>query len=62
MGATDDDPVDPSPERALGVRGTESLHVIDGATIPRVTRSNTHVAIAALAERGAALLRGDTVS
>jgi choline dehydrogenase len=42
----------------LSVRGTENLYVIDGASIPRVTRSNTHIAIAALAERAAALLTG----
>ena len=56
MGSEDDAPVEFDPARALGVRGTEGLHVIDGATVPRVTRSNTHIAIAALAERGAALL------
>ena len=42
----------------LSVRGTEGLYVIDGAAIPRVTRSNTHIAIVALAERAAALLCG----
>lgn len=54
MGEDDDAPVD----QDLRVRGTEGLYVIDGATIPRVTRSNTHIVIAALAERGAAMLRG----
>ena len=54
MGAEPDAPVD----LELRVRGTEGLFAIDGATIPRVTRSNTHIAIAALAERGAAILRG----
>ncbi len=62
VGDADDAPVDAAPERALGLRGFEALHVIDGATIPRVTRSNTHIAISALAERGAALLRGDEAS
>ena len=55
MGEGADDPVDLD----LRVRGTDGLFVIDGATIPRVTRSNTHIVIAALAERGAALLRGN---
>ena len=54
MGEGEDAPVDLD----LRVRGTEGLYVIDGATIPRVTRSNTHIVIAALAERGAAMLRG----
>lgn len=54
MGEGDDAPVDLD----LRVRGTEGLYVIDGATIPRVTRSNTHIVIAALAERAAARLRG----
>ena len=40
------------------VRGTEGLYVIDGSTIPRVPRSNTHIVIMALAERAAALLTG----
>lgn len=42
----------------LSVRGTQGLYVIDGASIPRVTRSNTHIAIIALAERAAAMLAG----
>lgn len=54
MGRDADAPLD----LELRVRGTEGLFVIDGAAIPRVTRSNTHIAIAALAERGAAILRG----
>ena len=54
MGEGEDAPLDLD----LRVRGTEGLYVIDGATIPRVTRSNTHIVIAALAERGAAMLRG----
>lgn len=56
MGADDDAPL----ALDLSVRGTEALFVIDGAAIPRVTRSNTHVVICALAERAAALLRGRT--
>ena len=55
MGDDEATPVDVD----LRVRGTESLYVIDGATIPRVTRSNTHIVIAALAERAAAMLRGE---
>ncbi|MEM9175196.1 MAG: GMC family oxidoreductase N-terminal domain-containing protein [Myxococcota bacterium] len=54
MGEEDTAPLD----RTLRVRGAEALYVIDGAAIPRVTRSNTHIAIAALAERAAAMLRG----
>ena len=54
MGTDESDPVDLD----LRVRGTDGLYVIDGATIPRVTRSNTHIVIAALAERAAAMLRG----
>jgi choline dehydrogenase len=42
----------------LRVRGTEGLYVIDGASIPRVSRSNTHIVIVALAERASALLSG----
>jgi choline dehydrogenase-like flavoprotein len=42
------------------VRGTRGLYVIDGATIPRVPRSNTHIVIVALAERAAALLTEQT--
>jgi len=53
MGSSEDAPLDTH----LAVRGTESLYVIDGSSIPRVTRSNTHIVIAALAERGAAILR-----
>ena len=45
-------------ELDLSVRGTEGLYVIDGASIPRVSRSNTHILICALAERAAALLSG----
>jgi choline dehydrogenase len=54
MGESDNLPLDLD----LSVRGTQGLYVIDGAAIPRVTRSNTHIAIAALAERAAALLTG----
>ncbi len=43
----------------LAVRGTRALHVIDGAAIPRVTRSNTHIVICALAERAAAMLQNE---
>ena len=54
MGEGDDAPLDLS----LAVRGTQGLYVVDGSAIPRVTRSNTHIVIAALAERAAAILRG----
>lgn len=54
MGEEGDAPLDLD----LRVRGTQGLFVIDGAAIPRVTRSNTHIAIAALAERAAARLTG----
>ena len=40
------------------VRGASQLYVIDGASVPRVPRSNTHILIVALAERAAALLAG----
>ena len=40
------------------VRGIEGLFIIDGASIPRVSRSNTHILIAAVAERMSAILRG----
>lgn len=53
MGDDADAPLDEN----LRVRGAEGLYVIDGSTIPRVTRSNTHIVIAALAERAAAMLR-----
>ncbi len=42
----------------LHVRGTRGLAVVDGSAIPRVTRSNTHIAICALAERAAAIFTG----
>ncbi len=54
MGENDDLPLDLD----LSVRGTRGLYVIDGASIPRVTRSNTHIVIVALAERAAAMLSG----
>jgi len=54
MGSEETAPLD----LELRVRGTEGLFVVDGAAIPRVTRSNTHIAIVALAERAAAMLRG----
>jgi len=41
-----------------GVRGVEGLFVVDASVIPRVTRSNTHIVTAALAERVASLLEG----
>ena len=40
------------------VRGVEGLLVIDASTIPRVTRSNTHLVTVALAERAASMLAG----
>jgi choline dehydrogenase len=43
---------------ACRVRGIEGLYVIDASTIPRVTRSNTHIVTVALAERAAAMLAG----
>ena len=58
MGEGEDAPVDLD----LRVRGTEGLYVIDGSTIPRVTRSNTHIVISALAERAAAALGGRATS
>lgn len=54
MGESNDLPL----ELDLSVRGTQGLYVIDGASIPRVTRSNTHIVIVALAERAAAMLAG----
>lgn len=55
MGERDEDPL----ALDLTVRGTRGLYVVDGAAIPRVTRSNTHIAIVALAERAAAMLSGE---
>jgi len=40
------------------VRGVDGLFVVDASTIPRVTRSNTHIVTAALAERAAARIAG----
>jgi choline dehydrogenase len=40
------------------VRGVEGLYVVDASSIPRVTRSNTHIVTVALAERAAARLAG----
>jgi choline dehydrogenase len=57
MGADEASPID----LELAVRGAEGLFVIDGASIPRVSRSNTHIVIAALAERAAAMLSGREV-
>lgn len=45
---------------ACRVRGVEGLFVVDASTIPRVTRSNTHLVTVALAERAAAALAGRT--
>ncbi len=56
MGDDESAPLDPM----LRVRGSNDCYVIDGCAIPRVTRSNTHIVIAALAERAAALLTGRT--
>ncbi len=55
LGQRDEDPL----ALDLSVRGTQGLYVVDGSAIPRVTRSNTHIAIVALAERAAALLTGE---
>jgi choline dehydrogenase len=38
------------------VRGVEGLFVVDASSIPRVTRSNTHIVTVAVAERAAAML------
>ncbi|MFK7898196.1 MAG: GMC family oxidoreductase [Myxococcota bacterium] len=54
MGDDADSVIDPN----FRVRDIDGLYVIDGASIPRVSRSNTHILIAAVAERAAALLRG----
>ncbi|MFO0688129.1 MAG: GMC family oxidoreductase N-terminal domain-containing protein [Myxococcota bacterium] len=54
MGADAASVVDPS----CRVRGVEGLFVVDASTIPRVTRSNTHIVTVALAERAAAMLAG----
>jgi choline dehydrogenase len=37
-----------------GVRGTEGLRIVDASIIPTVPRSNTHIAVVALAEHAAA--------
>ena len=57
MGKADDDGavVDPS----LRVRGIERLRVIDASVMPSITSGNTNAPTLMIAERGAALVRGD---
>ncbi len=55
MGEESASVTDPS----AAVRGIEGLFVVDASTIPRVTRSNTHIVTVALAERAAALISGE---
>jgi len=54
MGLDDDSVVDP----ACRVRGVDRLRVVDASVFPRVPRANTHLAVLAVAERAADLIRG----
>ena len=55
MGAVGDDDcvVDPQCQ----VRGVARLRVVDASVLPRVPRANTHLAVLAVAEKAAAMLR-----
>ncbi len=53
MGVGDDCVVDP----ACRVRGLDRLRVVDASVFPQVPRANTHLAVLAVAERAADLIR-----
>ena len=55
MGADDDAPVAPD----LAVKGVEGLKVIDASVMPKIPSANTNAATYMIAERGAALIRGE---
>jgi choline dehydrogenase len=46
----------------LRVHGVEGLRVIDASVMPRIPRGNTNAATIMIAERAAALLRGETLA
>jgi choline dehydrogenase-like flavoprotein len=54
MGTGDDSVVDPQ----CRVHGIGQLRVVDASVFPRVPRANTHLAVLAVAERAADLMRG----
>ena len=53
MGIGDDSVVDP----ACRVHGIDRVRVVDASVLPRVPRANTHLAVLAVAERAADLIR-----
>jgi len=55
MGSDERAPLDPE----LRVRGVRSLRVIDASAMPMMTSANTNAPTVMIAERGAALLRGE---
>jgi choline dehydrogenase len=58
MGSDERAPLDPE----LRVRGVRGLRVIDASAMPMMTSANTNAPTIMIAERGAALLRGDALS
>jgi choline dehydrogenase-like flavoprotein len=54
MGVDDDSVVDPE----CRVHGVEGLRVVDASVLPHVPRANTHLAVLAVAERAADIIRG----
>lgn len=58
MGTSEDDVVDPG----CRVHGVEGLRVVDASIIPTVPRSNTNLAVMALADRAAAYGEGTSSS
>ena len=55
MGAAGDDDCVVDPQ--CRVRGVSRLRVVDASVLPRVPRANTHLAVLAVAEKAAAMLR-----